>query len=211
MINGIPLVAHSIIQAKKSRAFDKIVVSTDSKKIQKIARFYEAECWFLRPKYLASGTIAKLPVIKHLLLESEKKFKTKFDIIMDLDVTSPLRLIKDIKNSFKQFLKNKSINMVSVCKSHKNPYFNMIELKNNHYEIVKKFKNINFFTRQKSPVVYDMNASIYLWKRKALVKDYKIINKNTSIFLMPEKRSIDIDTKDDFDYVKFLMSKQKND
>ena len=130
---------------------------------------------------------------------------------MDLDVTSPLRLIKDIKNSFKQFLKNKSINMVSVCKSHKNPYFNMIELKNNHYEIVKKFKNINFFTRQKSPVVYDMNASIYLWKRKALVKDYKIINKNTSVFLMPEKRSIDIDTKDDFDYVKFLMSKQKND
>ena len=68
-------------------------------------------------------------------------------------------------------------------------------------------KNINFFTRQKSPVVYDMNASIYLWKRKALVKDYKIINKNTSVFLMPEKRSIDIDTKDDFDYVKFLMSK----
>ena len=52
-----------------------------------------------------------------------------------------------------------------------------------------------------------MNASIYLWKRKALVKDYKIINKNTSIFLMPKKRSIDIDTKDDFDYVKFLMSK----
>ena len=207
MINGIPLVAHSIIQAKKSRAFDKIVVSTDSKKIQKIARFYEAECWFLRPKYLASGTIAKLPVIKHLLLESEKKFNTKFDIIMDLDVTSPLRLIKDIKNSFKQFLKNKSINMVSVCKSHKNPYFNMIELKNNHYEKVKKFKNINFFTRQKSPVVYDMNASIYLWKRKALVKDYKIINKHTSIFIMPKKRSIDIDTKDDFDYVKFLMSK----
>ena len=109
MINGIPLVAHSIIQAKKSRAFDKIVVSTDSKKIQKIARFYEAECWFLRPKYLASGTIAKLPVIKHLLLESEKKFKTKFDIIMDLDVTSPLRLIKDIKNSFKQFLNNNDL------------------------------------------------------------------------------------------------------
>ncbi len=88
-ILGKPLIAFSIEQASESNLFDKIVVSTDSDEIKKIANKYGAECWFTRPAELCKDDSAKIPVIQHVLRESEKKFNCKFEHVIDLDVTSP--------------------------------------------------------------------------------------------------------------------------
>ena len=127
-INGKPLMYYTIKQAIKSKLFDNIVVSTDSKKILTKAKSYGAEGWFMRPKRLASSTCSKIPVIKHALREAEKFYSKKFKYIIDLDVTSPLRRTKDIINAYKTFIKNKGDVLVSVTKSKKNPYFNMVEI-----------------------------------------------------------------------------------
>ena len=207
-INGIPLISYSINQAFKSRLFNKIVVSTDSITIKNIVSKQMVDHCFIRNKKLSGDKISKISVIKDLLIKSENKYNKNFDIIVDLDVTSPLRKVSDIKKSFKDFLNNGSTNMVTVTKASKNPYFNMIEYKNGSYQKVKKFKNKKFTTRQSTPKVYNMNASIYLWKRKTILQDLPIINSKTSIYEMPKIRSTDIDDIEDFNYVKYLMNKK---
>ena len=114
-LNGIPLIAHTIFQAKKSRIFTKIVVSTDSKKIQNISKKFGVENWFTRPRHLSSDKSEKQLAIRHLLVSAEKYYKIKFDVIIDLDVTSPLRNINDIKLAIKKFNVTKSDILFSVC------------------------------------------------------------------------------------------------
>ena len=209
-INGKPLIAYTIRQAIKSKIFSQIVVSTDSKQIQKISKKFGASCWFLRPKKLSNSSSPKLHAIKHALLESEKYFKQKFDFCVDLDVTSPMRNISDIKKAFKKFLVSNSLNLFSVTDSKKNPYFNMVEKKNNKLKIVKALNKKIFTSRQSSPKVYELNASIYMFKRKFLLKNYKLINNKTEHFYMPRERSVDIDDKFDLKIVKNFLKQDKS-
>ncbi len=205
-INGKPLLSFTINQAIKSKIFSEVIVSTDSVKIQKVAKFYGAKSWFLRPKNISTSNSSKLLAIRHALIESEKFFKKKFNICFDLDVTSPLRNVNDIKKALKKFKNGNYSNLFSVCEAKKNPYFNLIEKKNNTYVISKK-NNKMFFSRQKSPKVFEMNASIYIFDRNFLLKKSKLIGKRTSVFLMPRERSIDIDDKFDLNLVKHILRK----
>ena len=204
-LNDIPLYQHTINQALNSKIFDKIVISTDSKYIFNNFNQKSVDCFFLRPKSLSSDTIGKLKVIQHALKKSEAYFGHNFDIIFDLDVTAPLRNISDIKNSYKKFIKENANNLFSVCIARKNPYFNMIEIQNNKLKKVKNIKK-EVYSRQNAPKVYEMNASIYIWKRSFLIKSNTIFSNKTSYYEMPQNRSIDIDTSSDFSYVEFLIN-----
>ena len=146
---GKPLIAFSIEQALESNLFDKIVVSTDSEEIKKIAKKYGAKCWFYRPEELCKDDSAKITAIQHALRESEKKFNCKFDQIIDLDVTSPLRNVQDIRKAYNIFLKDGLDNLITGTRSRRNPYFNMIEIKDGKVELSKKLKNAPT-SRQKS-------------------------------------------------------------
>lgn len=200
---GKPLIWHTINQAKKSKIFDHIVFSTDSTLLKKLALKYGAESWFLRPNKLANDTAAKMPVIRHAVLEAEKKFKSRFDYIFDLDVTSPLREVSDIRKSFRLFLKSKKDMLISGNKARKNPYFNMVELDKKNLKLVKKPKK--FYVRhQDTPTVYELNASIYIWKREALFKQKGPFCKKTFFYEMPYRKSIDIDNLSDFKMVEFF-------
>ena len=205
-IKGKPLIYYSIKQAIKSKLFDEIVVSTDVHKIQKIAQRYGASSWFLREKKLASDKAAKLPVIKDSLKRSEKYFNKVFDYVIDLDISSPLRNIEDIRRAFKKFLKNNNDNLFSVYVAKKNPYFNMVEMKNNKILLSKNTKKF-YTSRQTSPKVFSLNASIYIWKRERLLKSKTLIGKKTGIYEMPQERSIDIDSNLDLKIVKSLIKK----
>ena len=206
ILNGKPLIIHTLITAKKTKIFDKIVVSSDSKNILKISKRY-ANYLIKRPFKLSHDKAPKIPAIKHALLSSENFFDKKFDIIIDLDATSPLRQVKDITKALKKFLKNKNVNLFSVCASNKKPYYNMIEKKGKKIKIVKDTKT-NFYGRQQAPKIYDINASIYIWKRTSLLNAKNIISHKTGIFIMPKSRSIDIDDKEDFDLVEYYMKKK---
>tara|TARA_B100000579_G_scaffold404437_1_gene389269 strand:- start:152 stop:838 length:687 start_codon:yes stop_codon:yes gene_type:complete len=199
---GKPLILHTLDLAKKIKVFNKIAVSSDSKKILNICK-KKSNILIHRPRHLSNDTISKIQVIKHTLKCSEKRFKTKYDVIFDLDVTSPLRLKSDVYKAFKIFKRKKADNLISVNTSHKNPYFNMVEKKNGKLKLVKENKK-KYYSRQKAPPVFEVNASIYIWKRKALFKSKNIINNNTVMFIMPKLRSIDIDSDYDFKLIKAL-------
>ena len=208
LLLGKPLLYYTIKQAQNSKLFDKIVVSTDSAKIFNLSKKYGADVWFKRPKKLSSSKSAKLDVVKHALRESERKFNKSFDIICDLDVTSPLRNIKDIKNSYLKFKNDNANNLFTVNLARKNPYFNQIELRNEKVNIVKKINKLPV-RRQDAPIVYDVNASIYFWKRKVLINNKSIFSSKTSIYVMPYSRSIDIDDYTDWKLVEYFMGKKR--
>ncbi len=205
-LNKKPLMSYTIKSAINSKLFDNIVVSSDSKKIQKLSKKFGAEVIFSRPKKLSTNYVPKLSVIKHAVINSEKHYKKKYDYVVDLDVTAPCRDADDIKKAFKKFQKSKKNMLVSVTKSRKNPYFNMLEIKNRNISLVKKTSK-QVVARQKSPVVYDMNASIYIWKRDKLLKSRNLLQKSLSIYEMPQEKSMDIDTKLDLRINEFLIKK----
>ena len=201
-IKNKSLIDHTIDQAQKIKKIDKIVFSSDIKSIKKKKNnniFY-----LNRPKSLSGDRIGKLNVIRHAVKLSEQYFKKKFDIILDLDVSSPLRNISDVKNCINLFHKKKANNLITMCSSRKNPYFNMIENKGKKFDLVKKTSKA-YKRRQDAPEVFEMNASIYIWKRNYLLSSSNLFSKKTAFYKMPYIRSIDIDNKHDFEIVKFLM------
>ena len=203
IINGKALIEHTIFKAKKSKIFSKIVVSSDNKRILNISKSNNVDYLIKRSKRLSLSSTPKIPVIRDALKKAEKKFLIKFDYIMDLDVSSPLRNVADIKKSMKKIVREKKNILFSVNNAKKNPYFNMVEFNKGKFSIVKKKKLL--FTRQSAPKVFELNASIYIWKRKILLQKNTLFMKYNTIFKMPYSRSIDIDSIEDFRLVNYLM------
>jgi len=204
-INGKPLIAYTIEQAKASGLFEHIVISTDSDDIAEIAQQYGAEVFYKRSTEMASDTAGKLDVIRDAFIKSEKHYAQQFDYLIDLDATAPLRNIADITESFKQFLKDNNDNLITAMPSRRSPYFNLVEVDVKGGVSLSKELDGSVVRRQDAPKSYDMNASIYIWKREVILNTNSLFLKNTGLYVMPEERSIDIDTELDYKFVEFIM------
>ena len=204
-LNGKPLIAYTIEQAKESGLFEHIVISTDSDDIANVAKQYGAEVFFKRSPDMASDTAGKLDVIKDAFKRSEEHYNKTFDYLIDLDATAPLRNVEDIINSFNQFKENNNDNLITAMPSRRSPYFNLVEQdKNGKVYLSKKLDDV-VVRRQDAPKSYDMNASIYIWKRDVILNKNSLFLEKTGLYVMPEERSIDIDNELDFKFVEFLM------
>ncbi|MBK1972285.1 acylneuraminate cytidylyltransferase family protein [Campylobacter sp. TTU_617] len=205
-INNLEMIAYSIIQARNSKLFKHIVISTDSDEIANVALKYKAEVFFKREAHLASDNAPKIPVMRDALLRSEKYFGIKFDILVDLDASAPLRTSKDIKKAYELFVKENKEVLITATPARRNPYFNLIELDNDE---VKRSKQGFFTTRQSAPKCFDMNASIYMFKRERILKSDDLFGKQTSLYIMEENTAFDVDSELDFKIVEFLI-KERN-
>jgi CMP-N,N'-diacetyllegionaminic acid synthase len=210
LLNGIPLVEYTIKMAfeftKKIDA--KIAISTDDENIKNIAKFFEIETSYCRPAHLATDNAGKVETIFDILKYEENKSSEQFDYILDLDVTSPLRTLEDLHAGFNIILENTEIlNLFSVNNANKNPYFNMVEQKDDGY--FKLVKEGNFLTRQSASKVYELNASFYFYKRDFFNNpNAKVINDRSFIYLMPHI-CFDLDHIIDFDFLEFLVKNNK--
>lgn len=203
-IAGLPLIAHTINQAKECGLFKHIVISTDSDEIASTAQKYGAEVFFKRDSALASDTAGKLAVIRDALLKSQEYYKHKFDYIIDLDATSPLRLPSDINQAFEQFMRDDNDILITATPSRRSPYFNLIEEIDGKINLSKTLPN-QILRRQDAPATYDMNASIYIWKSLVLLNNDTLFLPKTGLYVMPTNRSIDIDDELDFMIVEHIL------
>jgi CMP-N,N'-diacetyllegionaminic acid synthase len=205
---GKPMIAYTIEVAKSSGLFDHIVISTDSDIIASTAQQFGAEVFFKRPEQLSSDTAAKLPVIQHAFRESEQYYGERFTALVDLDATSPLRNFEDLLGAWNSFKMGGFDNLITAMPSRKSPYFNLVETdEKGRVHLSKQLPN-HIVRRQDAPKCYDMNASIYIWTRDSLLNSDRVIGSNTGLYVMPEERSIDIDTELDFQFVNFIMLKR---
>ena len=205
---GKPLITYSIEQALESKQFDAIAVSSDSEKILSIAREYGADYLIHRPAELAENTSPKLPAIQHCVKEVENLSAQGIEIVVDLDATSPLRAVSDIVNVIELIEHKKVSNVITGMPAKRSPYFNLVEVNSEGTVMLSKPLPVAVTRRQDSPKCYDMNASIYAWKRDVLFESPTIFNHDTLLYVMPEERSIDIDTDLDFEFVTYIMGKR---
>lgn len=204
---GKPLIAYTIETALKWNKLDKVIVSTEDKEIAKISKEYGAEIPFMRPAELAADTAAKLSVIQHAVKFCEKEYNTKYDVIVDLDPTAPIRKISDLDNALNKFLNSDADVLYSVCRARRSPYFNMAELDENSYAHLSKPLKKEIIRRQDSPEVYDMNASIYIFRRVFLLTTDSIHSGKSIIYVMDDISAFDIDREIDFQFIEFLLEK----
>ncbi len=204
-LNGKPLICYSIEQAQGCEFIKDIYVSTDDEDIANIARQAGAKVPFMRPSSLADDTTSKLAVIQHLVAHLEENHE-KVDVIIDLDVTSPLREVDDIRRCYELLTTNIDL-VITGYLSTKNPYFNMVESDDKGFVNLVKKPLSTVTSRQSAPKVFAMNASIYVWQRHALDKPLWE-NKHIKLYEMPEERSIDIDTPLDWKLVNLLMNEK---
>lgn len=205
LLNGKPLLAYSIETAIKSKCFDTVFVSTDSKKYAEIAKKYGAEVPFLRSKKNSSDKASAWDAIKETL-DNYKAIGKKYDTFMYLQPTSPLRETKDIKNAYKLYRDLKANSIVSVCEANTSPLYCYHLPKDNNLSKVLNIKNENK-RRQDTGSYYTMNGSIYLANVKNFLKTNDIYKNKCYAYIMDKKSSIDIDDKLDFIYAEGVINK----
>lgn len=208
---GKPLVYYTLeIYEKFLKKFQKaqdsieMAVNTDSKQLlmqieEKGTNFIFVE----RKKELAGDIVAKRDVIEDTLIEAERVNKKKYDLVIDLDLTSPLRNLKDIEGTIAQVVQNEKCNFAySVVESRRNPYFNMV--KRNESGYYDRVISSEYTARQQLPECFDMNASIYVYTRDFLLNSCE--NKGFAlVWKMQDSVVLDIDSENDFEIMELLV------
>ncbi len=206
---GHPLIAWTIMRANKSKFIDKVVVSTDSKKIAAISKKYGASVPFVRPKKYATDKANDFVVLNHAI----NFFKTKgekFDYVLMLQPTSPLRELKDINSSIKKVLKENIDSLVSVCKVEtQHPRF-IYSIKNKDSLIPFLKKNDNpSMRRQDIEKLYFLDGSIYISKIKTLMQYKTFYHNKTKAYEVPKWKSLEIDDIEDINLAEFYIKNKK--
>ena len=206
LFNNKPLIYWTIKEAIKAKIFDKIIVTTDSKKTREIALRYGAEVPFLRPKSISNDHSDALTVIQHSINFLEKN-KLYFDEVFYLQPTSPLRKYNHILEAFHLYIKNhKKIDSLVSCQKLPhifNPDSTFILKKN---KIIQNSKVKEPQLRQKKNLYYSKNgAAIYILKT-SIIKT-SLLGKKTYYYEMDKLSSLDIDDQYDFDIGEFLIKK----
>lgn len=209
-VGGVPLIAYT---AQTAIAFaslcgGKIILSTDSDEILKVGAEYGLPTDYVRPDFLADDTCGKPDAIRHALEFAERRDRCEYDIVVDLDVTSPIRTLDDIQSCCSLLYDNPDVlTSFSVSPASRNPYFNMVEVKEDGY--CKVVLGGIYKTRQSAPKVYDMNASVYAYRRAALLCDNpRAVTPHSKVYVM-NHICFDLDEPADFDYLSYLVDTGK--
>lgn len=215
IINGIPLIAYTIKLAKEIQKKHNVVItlSTDDVEIKKTAESFGVSTCYERPTFLATDTAGKIDTINDVLLYEEKLANIKFDYVLDMDVTSPLRTFEDIENALNILINNPDAkNLFSVNPAARNPYFNMVEENSNgFYSLIKSNPDGSVMTRQTAPKVYDLNASFYWYRRLFFESGEKSAITDKSLIYEMNHICFDLDHSVDFLFMEYLIQNSKLD
>jgi len=195
-LNGKPLIFWSIEAAKKSKYIKEICVTSDSEAILKYAKKQTVKT-VLRPKKLANDIVHA----EEAMIHAYRSLSKKYDYVIMLQPTSPLRVTKHIDKAIEKIYSSKKDSLLSVCK---NSCFIWRKDKNNFYPI-----NYNLKKRPRHQDVdfYQENGAIYITKPNILLKNKNRLGGKIDIFVMDEKSSLDIDTLNDLKKANDLMKK----
>lgn len=211
-MNGIPLVLYTLaviklyMQEHPENLVD-ISLNTDSDELIRIVQIQQIVSgirFIKRQPELADDEAAKVDVIKSSYMVC--KVDRNYDAIVDLDITSPMRRVKDIEAAIVGLLSKEHPDLVfSVVPARRNPYFNMVE---NVGDCYKKICRSNYTARQQAPEVYDLNASIYAYSPDFLdsIIDKTILDYRCQIVEMPDYLVLDLDSEEDFENMSYLMN-----
>lgn len=194
------LSAASLFKAARPDVQLDICLNTDSQALADLVAAKYPEVVFLpRGEALGGDTVPKMAVFQDSLARMEEKNGCTYDYVMDLDITSPLRTARDVQNAFEMKAARPDLDLVfSVTESRRNPCFNMVRDCGDHVE--KGIANATYTARQQAPVFYDVNASIYVFRRDFLANNTTGIlwDGKIGVSKMLDTGVLDIDSEEDF-------------
>lgn len=200
-LKDIPLIVWTIKSALKSKKIDKIIVDSDSKKILNISKKFNVNNFIYRPKKLALDKTPISDVIINALLE----YKEEYDNFLLLQPTSPFRSSNHIDKFTNYFIKSKSKFLVSISSNNKPKdwYFNILK-KNNKIKLNIKNNKLSS-NRQSFQDTYYINGLLYMANIKHFLNTKSFINTHTEGYIINGYQTLDIDSKDDLEYAKYLI------
>ena len=205
-INGKPLIAYTVNEAKKSKLLYSLVVSTEDSEIVKISKKLGVTV-IKRPKRLSADSTSTNAVVVDTVQQLKKKDDIQFDAVAILQPTSPLRTVVDIDNAIKIFKKNRCDSVMGVTRvEHPPSWIYQINKKGTLTKFLKDKTQVT--RRQDSPVLYRLNGAILVATSEFFLRE-KTFGSNTIPYVMPQHRSIDIDSYYDLKVAEMIMKNKK--
>ena len=199
MFAGKPLLAHSILYAKKSLLIKDVVVSTDSEEFASISNQFGGRTPFVRPKDLSGDTVEDFPVVNHAVNFLEEETKKKIDFIALLRPTSPLRppnLIEKAYEIIKNNASGTSVRSVVPVKEHS--YRQWFKKGNKLVSVIENINEPFNLPRQKLPNSFFQSGDIEFIKRSTL-KDNSVSGNYVLPLILKQEDLFDIDTLADLE------------
>ena len=198
---GKPLISWSIEAALKSKYISKVVVSSDDEEILNISSNFGADI-IKRPYELANDTATTFDAIKHTINNLEK-----YDYIVLLQPTSPLRNVKHIDEAIELLEEKQADAIVSVCEMDHSPLWSNTLPEDGNMRGFLRDEVLNKRS-QDLEKYYRLNGAVYICKTDKLLENKSFFLKdNIFAYIMDRKSSIDIDEEIDFEIAKVLINK----
>ncbi|MDO8510152.1 MAG: acylneuraminate cytidylyltransferase family protein [bacterium] len=209
LLGGKPLIAYSIYAAKQSRLLSDVIVSTDGEEIAAIARAEGADVPFLRPAELSTDETTHIPVMQHAITFMENKLGKRYDYVVILQPTSPFRFVDDIDLTLKKLIErgaDSAVTIYEVEAGHHPIKFKTLEKDDR----IKPWYGIHepSHLRQGLPLVYKRSSAVYAMRRD-LIMDGKLYGDHVVGHIVPQDRSIDIDTAIDWVKAEYMLEQLK--
>lgn len=204
---GKPLIAYTIQAARKARLIDRIIVSTDSPKIAKVAKSFGAEVPFLRPVEISGENSTEMEYYLHALDWLKKNEGYEPDLIVNLYPTTPFRKAATIDRAIRKIIETPwadSLRSIRNCSEH--PYKMWISKNETIVPFIKtRDRGTHTLSYHLLPEVFIQNASIYITRLKTITKYRSTIGEKVLPFVMNEEESIDINQPIDFKFAEFFL------
>ena len=207
-ILGIPLIAYTIAEARRSRFITRYLVSTDDENIRQVAIAYGAEAPFLRPPEFSTDTASSVGALQHAVSWVEQEERGRYDYIVELMCTNPLKNVDDIDAALHKLITTGADSVIAVHK-----------LDDHHPIRIKKIvddKIIDFClpeiseTRRQDlkPDAYVRSGSIYALRRDHLmVEGRRYGTEHSRPHILAPERTVNVDTEIDFLVAEKLLEK----
>lgn len=199
LMNGKPLIAYAIENAKKSKYIKDVFVTTDSKEIEEVSKVNGAAV-IKRDNELSSDLVTLDPVIYHAMLEAEKETGKFYDAVITLQPTSPLLNVDTLDSAIEYFISGNFETVISVVNK---PHLAWGVKDSELVPLYSERKN-----RQELPPQYLETGAFVISKRKVVVPESRIGSK-TSVYEISEVESIDIDDRNDWLLAENLLKRKK--
>ncbi|WP_333859915.1 acylneuraminate cytidylyltransferase family protein [Clostridium sp.] len=195
--------AIDLYRKKNLDVYCDVVLNTDSNELIKM---FKEQLNFQvdiieRNSSLGSDNTPKVEVISNCLDVMKKRKSINYDMIVDLDITSPLRTVEDVGDLIRKKTESNLDIVFSVTDSRRNPYFNMVKKTENGYERVIASK---FNARQEAPEIFDMNASLYAYSPEFLESGKGIFETKCDVIKMVDTAVLDLDHENDFELMQVV-------
>jgi len=207
ILGGRPAIAYTIDAALRSSLFDRVVVSTDDEEVASIARQHGAEVPFVRPPALADDITPVSLVTLHALEQLDPVSK-QYACVAQLMPNCPLRTVRDVENSYRQFIESNADAQISVTRfGWLNPWW-AVTL-DDHRKVAPVFKEQMSIRSQDLPDVFCPTGAIW-WAKSEVLRQLKTFYAaGCTGWEIAWQRAVDIDTEEDWQLAELLMQARK--